>query len=253
MPLRIFASRGADRRQPGRVLHGRRAVFAMWYFLVALPAAGAAATRRIEAGLAFLPMTVAIIVASQVAGRLTGRIGPGPRARRSAWRSIALGMAGPEPRRRPTAATWPTCSCPSVVAAGGIGFSFVPVTIAADRACDAQRGGAGLGPDQHRRGRSAARSGWRCWPRSRRSGPRTWRATCRRGEALTEGFQRAFLVGAGFAVLGALLSVTLLARATRVPAARARARLASPRRRPARSPATRAAQVPCAVGRPGSR
>jgi hypothetical protein len=45
-------------------------------------------------------------------------------------------------------------------------------------------------------------------------------------EGLTDGFQRAFLVGAGFALIGALVSLTVLARPGReaaTAAARARA------------------------------
>jgi hypothetical protein len=52
-------------------------------------------------------------------------------------------------------------------------------------------------------------------------------ASLSRLAALTEGFQRAFLVGAGFAAAGALVSLVLLARSGARAAAAARAETAT--------------------------
>ena len=86
------------------------------------------------------------------------------------------------------------------------------MTIAAVTGVRAARGRAGLRADQHRpAGRRRARPGdpGRRSPTAARDAAR-WRRGTRSPDALTEGFQSAFLVGAGFAVAGAVLAAVLI-------------------------------------------
>src|SRR6185369_15797696 len=75
VPLRIFRSRSVSGANIVVFCMGA-AAFAMWYFL-SLYLQQVLGYDPIEAGLAFLPMTGAIIVTSQVASRGVGRFGPG--------------------------------------------------------------------------------------------------------------------------------------------------------------------------------
>ena len=163
-------------------------------------------------------MTLAIILASSFAGRGVGRVGAGRMldrrdgaASRSGWLLFArVGRDG--------------SYLADVLVAGaarrrGLGLSFVPVTIAAV---------SGVAPRPRR--------GWpRAWSTpSRQVGgslglavlatlatPAHGGAGRRRradAAALTAGFHRAFLVGAGFAAVGSVAALLLLVRG--VPAAR---------------------------------
>ena len=95
MPLRIFRNRPVTAANIVVFCMGA-AAFAMWYFL-SLYLQQVLGMDPIEAGLAFLPMTGAIIATSQVASRLTGRFGPGA-VLTTGMALIALGMLGSEPR-----------------------------------------------------------------------------------------------------------------------------------------------------------
>src|SRR3954471_18728734 len=91
MPLRIFRSRPVTGANVVVFCMGA-AAFAMWYFL-SLYLQQVLGDTPIEAGLAFLPMTIAIIVTSRSAGRLVGRFGPGP-VLTTGMTLIGLGMLG---------------------------------------------------------------------------------------------------------------------------------------------------------------
>src|SRR5215217_7605647 len=127
VPLRIFRS---------RVLSGANAVvfclggsvFAMWYFL-SLYLQQVLGYSPIEAGLAFLPMPLTIAGCTQAATRLTTRLGAGP-VLAAGMGLIALGMllfTG----LAADGSYLADVLVPSLLCAAGIGFSFVPVTIAA--------------------------------------------------------------------------------------------------------------------------
>ena len=94
----------------------------------------------------------------------------------------------------------------------GIGFSFVPISIAALAGVQAGRGRAGLGADQH-----LAADRWRARHRrtlhDRHVADRGLRGQ-RLGpaQALVDGFSSAFLVGAIVAALGLVAALTLIRR-----------------------------------------
>jgi EmrB/QacA subfamily drug resistance transporter len=212
MPLRIFASRAVTGANVVVFCMGS-AAFAMWYFL-SLYMQQVLGYDPIEAGLAFLPMTVMIIVTSQIASRLTGRLGPGI-VLSLGMVLLALGMAGLS-RVSAGGSFLGDVLVPSVFSAGGIGFSFVPVTIAANIGVHGSEAGLASGlVNTFRQVGGSLGLALLATIATQRTADVAGHAST--GEALTDGFQRAFLVGAGFAVVGAVLSLTLLARATRVP------------------------------------
>src|SRR5262249_46429983 len=127
LPLRLFGSRQLVSANAVAFLLGSSA-FAMWYFL-SLYLQNVHGYTPIETGLAFAPMAITIAVCSPFAGRAVSRMGSGP--------VLAVGMglicAGLSLFARvPVDGDYVVDVLgPSLLAAAGIGFSFVPATIAA--------------------------------------------------------------------------------------------------------------------------
>jgi predicted MFS family arabinose efflux permease len=193
------------------------AAFAMWYFL-SLYLQQVLGFDPIEAGLSFLPMTAAIIVTSQLASRLTGRLGPG-KVLTGGLTLLALGMLGLS-RISADGSFLGDVLVPSVVAAAGIGFSFVPVTIAATAGVRGREAGLASGlVNTFRQVGGSIGLALLATLATQRTG--AVHGTASAAVALTDGFQRAFLVGAGFAAVGAMLSVVLLVHGSAARAAAA--------------------------------
>src|SRR4029077_14662383 len=76
MPLRIFSSRTLSAANVVVFLLGA-AVFAMWFFL-SLYLQQVRGYSPLRAGLAFLPMTLCIVICSTLVSRVVPRIGPKP-------------------------------------------------------------------------------------------------------------------------------------------------------------------------------
>jgi EmrB/QacA subfamily drug resistance transporter len=192
------------------------AVFAMWYF-VSLYLQEVLGYSPIRAGLAFLPMTVSIIVATSLARRFIGSFGAG-KVLAGGMTLVAIGMV--------LFSTVPADGSfladvfvPGVITALGLGFSFVPVTIAAMAGVEAPQSGlaSGLVNTSRQFGGSL---GLAILATIASQHTRTVAGGGRiDGTALTAGFHSAFLVGAGFAVVGALVAAGSLAR-QRAPVAR---------------------------------
>src|SRR3954469_2129691 len=127
MPLRIFRSRPLSGANAVVFLLGA-AMFGMWFF-VSLYLQQVLGYSPIEAGLAFLPMTLMIIAGSTVASRLTSRRGAKP--------LLVVGMTLQAiglllfARVSPNGSYMSDVLAPSLVTAAGLGIAFVPVTIAA--------------------------------------------------------------------------------------------------------------------------
>src|SRR3954447_2838420 len=205
MPLRIFRSRPVTGANVVVFCMGA-AAFAMWYFL-SLYLQQVLGFDPIEAGLAFLPMTGVIIASSQVASRLTGRLGPGI-VLTGGMVMLAVGMIGLS-FVSAGGSFLADVLVPSLFAAAGIGFSFVPVTIAANMGVQGSEAGlaSGLVNTFRQVGGSLGLALLATIATQRTADVA---GTVAGDVALTDGFRRAFLVGGGFAVVGAVLSLTLL-------------------------------------------
>jgi EmrB/QacA subfamily drug resistance transporter len=207
VPLRIFRNRQVTGANLVVFCMGA-AAFAMWYFL-SLYLQEVLGFDPIQAGLAFVPMTAAIIATSQLASRLTGRIGPG-KVLTGGLTLLALGMLGLS-RISADGSFLGDVLVPSVVAAAGIGFSFVPVTIAATAGVHGREAGLASGlVNTFRQVGGSIGLALLATLATQRTEAVT--GTVSTAIALTEGFRRAFLTGAGFAAIGAMLSVILLVR-----------------------------------------
>jgi EmrB/QacA subfamily drug resistance transporter len=219
VPLRIFRNRPVTAANLVVFCMGA-AAFAMWYFL-SLYLQEVLRFDPIEAGLAFLPMTGAIIATSQLASRLTGRFGAGV-VLSFGMVLLALGMLGLS-RISAGGSFVADVLGPSIVTAVGLGCSFVSVTIAATTGVRGPEAGLASGlVNTFRQVGGSIGLALLATVATQRTSALT--GTVSTAVAQTEGFQRAFLVGAAFAVAGAVISVTMLARSGARAAAAARAR-----------------------------
>ncbi len=127
MPLRIFSSRTLTAANVVVFLLGA-AVFAMWFFL-SLYLQQVRGYSPLRAGLAFLPMTLSIVVCSALASRVVNRVGPKPMlvfgmTVEAVGLLLFTGLSA-------NGTYLGDVLVPSLLAAIGLGCSFVPVTIAA--------------------------------------------------------------------------------------------------------------------------
>jgi predicted MFS family arabinose efflux permease len=205
MPLRIFSSRTLSAANVIVLLLGA-AMFGMWFF-VSLYLQQVLGYSPLKAGLAFLPMTIAIIVGSTFASRLVARIG--------VKRLLAVGMLAQAAGLllftgvSADGSYLGDVALPSLLVAGGIGLAFVPVTIAAVAGVAPGEAGlaSGLVNTSRQTGGALGLALLATLATARTDGALAAGAGAH--VALTDGFHRAFTVGAAFALAGAL--VTLLA------------------------------------------
>jgi EmrB/QacA subfamily drug resistance transporter len=208
VPLGIFRSRTLTAANVVVFLLGC-GVFAMWYF-VSLYLQQVLGFTPIEAGLSFLPMTGAIIVASTFAGRLSARVGPGP-ILTIGMTLIGIGMlllTGISPHGSYVS----DVLFAGVVTTTGLGLSFVPVTIAAVSGVPRSEAGlaSGLVNTSRQVGGSLGLASLATIATQRTNDVAG--AAGVDASALTAGFQRAFFVGAFFGFAGAIISLFALAR-----------------------------------------
>jgi EmrB/QacA subfamily drug resistance transporter len=206
MPLRIFASRTLTAANLVIFTLGASA-FAMWYF-VSLYLQQVLGFTPIEAGLSFLPMTGAIIVASTFAGRLSTRLGPG-RVLAVGMGIIGLGMllfTGISA----DGSYLGDVLVPGVITTTGIGLAFVPTTIAAMAGVDRSDAGlaSGLVNTSRQVGGSLGLAILATLATQHTQDVAHGGAVT--ASAVTAGFHRAFLVGGLFAFVGALIAAALL-------------------------------------------
>ena len=205
VPLRIFASRALSAANVVVFCLGG-SVFAMWYF-VSLYLQQVLGYSPIEAGLAFLPMPLTIAACTQPATRLTGRHGAGP-VLAGGMALIAAGM-GLFATIAVDGGYASDVLAPALLCSAGIGFSFVPVTIAAT--AGVHRAEAGLASGLVNTSRQMGGSiGLALLATVATQHSAALTGDMSRAEALTEGFQRAFALGAAVALAGALVSALAL-------------------------------------------
>jgi predicted MFS family arabinose efflux permease len=210
VPLRVFRSRTLTGANVVVFLLGC-AVFAMWYF-VSLYTQQVLGYSPIEAGLAFVPMTAMIVIGSVVAGKLVTRVGAGPML------VVGMGLQAAGMVLFSGVSVHGTYGgdilVPSLLTAIGIGFAFVPVTIAAMSGARPDEAGlaSGLVNTSRQVGGSLGLAILATVASARTSSLSSHEGV---HAALNSGFQRAFLVGAGFALAGALAAALLVPRVRR--------------------------------------
>lgn len=209
VPLSIFASRTLTGANVVVSLMGA-AMFALWYFL-SLYMQQVLGLSPLEAGLAFLPMTLTLAATATLAPRMIARFGG------RTMLATGLGLIA-------VASLWLTQVSPggswaadvlgpSVLAALGMGLSFVPVTIAAVAGVPPERAGLASGLVNTSRQMGGA-LGLAVLTSIAASATSSYVAThggaALGGAALTHGYQNAFFVAGGISILGVVAALTLL-------------------------------------------
>jgi hypothetical protein len=194
VPFRIFRLRTLTGANVVALLIGA-SLFSMFFF-ISLYMQQVLGYSPIKAGFSYLPLALTIILAAGIASQLVTRVGFKP-VLLTGLAFIAAGLL------------WfgqvsvgggyvSDVLGPSLLAAVGLGFSFVPVTIAAVAGVQQVGGALGLAV-------LATVANSRTTDVLAQGG-----AAAAMPNALTEGFQAAFLTGAGFAVLGIVLCLILI-------------------------------------------
>ena len=164
----------------------------------------------LTAGLAYLPLALTIIVSAGVASTLVTRIGFKPTLI-AGMLLIAAGLVWFAQVSAPGGTYVGDILFPSLLAAVGLGLAFVPTTIAAVTGTRPDEAGlaSGLINTSQQVGGALGLAILATVATGRTDNAI---ATGERNPAvaLTEGFQDAFIVGAGMALLGALLAATLI-------------------------------------------
>jgi EmrB/QacA subfamily drug resistance transporter len=163
----------------------------------------------LKAGVSYLPLALTIIVSAGVASALVTRIG--------FKITLVIGMLFVTgglvwfAQVSPDGSYVSDILFPSLLAAVGLGLSFVPVTIAAVTGITPDEAGlaSGLVNTSQQVGGALGLAILVAVANSTTSSQFADGVT-NRAVALTEGFQDAFLVGAGFALAGAILAATLI-------------------------------------------
>jgi len=212
MPLRIYSSRTLSAANVV-VLQVGAAVFGMWFFL-SLYLQQVLGYSPIKAGLAFLPMTLCIIAGSTLASRAVTRVGPKPllvagmiaqAAGLLVFTDITVGGS-----------YLGNVLLPSLLVAIGIGLAFVPVTIAAVAGVASREAGlaSGLVNTSRLFGGALGLAILAALATERTNGKLRHGAGSPHAvhAALTSGFRLAFVVAAGFAVIGGIVALVGLPR-----------------------------------------
>ncbi len=208
MPFSIFRLRTLRGANIVGLLVGM-SLFSMFFF-ISLYLQDVLGYSAIKTGLSYLPLAVGIILSAGAASQLVTRIGFKP----TLIAGLVLVAAGLLWFSR---VPWPGGSYatdvlgPSLLAAVGLGFSFVSVTIAAVMGTEPHEAGlaSGLINTSQQVGGALGLAILATVANSRtqhllQTGVHS------ASIALTKGFDRAFLVGAGFAVAGVILAAVLI-------------------------------------------
>jgi EmrB/QacA subfamily drug resistance transporter len=207
MPVRIFRVRTVTGANVTGLLIGA-SLFSMFFF-ISLYLQQVLGYGALKAGISYLPLAVTIIIAAGVASQLVTRLGFKP-VLIAGMMLIAVGLVWFA--QVPTHGSFAgNILGPSLVVALGLGFSFVPVTIAAVAGVPNEEAGlaSGLINTSQQIGGALGLAVLATVANSRTSDVLATSQTTVK-HALTEGFQAAFLTGAGFAVLGVLLGLALI-------------------------------------------
>ena len=219
MPLRIYRSRTLSASNVIVLLLGA-AVFGMWFF-VSLYLQQVLGFTPIQAGLAFLPMTLSIALFSVLASRLVRRFG----AKRMLIAGMSLQTIGLLLFTDISVGGtyFGNVLAPSVIVAVGMGMAFVPVTITAVAGVAPREAGlaSGLVNTSRMFGGALGLAILAAIATARTNSDlhHTVVTTHALHAALTDGFQLAFIVAACIALAGALVALLALPSQVRPRAA----------------------------------
>lgn len=206
MPLRIYSSRTLSAANVVVLLVGG-ATFGMWFF-VSLYLQQVLGYSPIKAGLAFLPMTLLIVIGSTVASRAVIRIGA-KSLLVAGMTTMTLGLllfTGISV----TGGYISDMIAPSLLVAIGIGLSFVPATICAVAGVAPEEAGlaSGLVNTSRLVGGALGLAILAALATARTNSDLHHGSVGIHGAhvALTDGFQLAFAVAAAFALIGGLVA-----------------------------------------------
>ena len=181
------------------------------FFLISLYLQQVLGFSALKAGLAYLPLSVVIILAAGLASQLVTRVGFKP-VLITGMLLVATGLLW-FTRISVDGSFVADMLGPSLLAAAGLGFSFVPVTIAAVTGTRPDQAGlaSGLINTSQQVGGALGVAILASIASSVSGGinPQGRLDPAQLGK-LTDGFQVAFAVGAGFAVLGAIAAALLI-------------------------------------------
>jgi len=208
MPFSIFRLRTLRGANIVGLLVGM-SLFSMFFF-ISLYLQQVLGYEPLKAGLAYLPLSILIIISAGVASNLVTRIGFKPTLV-TGMLFVSAGLLWFSQVSAPGGGYVSDVLFPSMLAAIGLGLSFVPVTIAAVTGTEPAEAGLASGlinTSQQIGGAlglavtaTVATAGT---TRAFEGGERV------RTVALTEGFQDAFLTCAGIALVGAILAALLI-------------------------------------------
>jgi EmrB/QacA subfamily drug resistance transporter len=214
MPLTIFRNRNVASADAVALLVGA-SLFSMFFF-ISLYLQQVLGDSALRAGLSYLPLAFAIIFSAGAASQLVTRVGPKP----VLVGGLVLTTIGLLLFTQVSAGGSYTGDVliPSIVVALGLGFSFVPLTIIAVAGVTHHEAGmaSGLINTAQQVGGALGLAVLSSIAAARTSdvlssgGGRPTAETVR--GALTEGFQSAFAVGAGFAAVGVVLALLVVPR-----------------------------------------
>jgi MFS family permease len=164
----------------------------------------------IKTGISYLPLAVGIILSAGIASQLVNRFGFKPPLI-AGLLLIAAGLIWFAQLPGTGGSYWQDVLGPSLLAAVGLGFSFVPVTIAAVSGTTPREAGlaSGLINTSQQVGGALGLAILATVANSRTQSL-LHEGTHTASVALTKGYDRAFLFGAGFAIAGAVLAAVLI-------------------------------------------
>jgi EmrB/QacA subfamily drug resistance transporter len=207
MPFSIFRLRTLRGANVVGLLIGM-SLFSMFFF-ISLYLQQVLGFSALKTGLSYLPLAFAIIFAAGAASQLVTRLGY--KVPLTAGMVMIAGALVWFSQVSAGGSYVSDVLFPSIIVGVGLGFAFVPVTIAAVAGTRPDEAGlaSGLINTSQQVGGALGLAILAALANSRTADVITG-GEHNHAVALTEGFQRAFLVGAGFALVGAVLSVLLI-------------------------------------------
>jgi EmrB/QacA subfamily drug resistance transporter len=210
VPFRFFRLRTVTGSNAVALLVGA-SLFSMFFF-ISLYMQQVLGYSALKAGVAYLPLAVTIMISAGIASQLTTRVGFKP-VLAAGLVFIAAGLLW-FAQVSPDGTYLADILGPSLLAAVGLGFSFVPVTIGAVAGVTERDSGlaSGLINTTQQIGGALGLAILATVANSRTDDVMASSHGDPAGlpRALTEGFQSAFTVGAGFALIGLVLALTMI-------------------------------------------